>query len=217
MGYCGAVPSENSSGKRTRPGGITKTGNAYLRRIVVETAWSYHRPPAIWARLRKRQQSASQEAKEIAWKAQHRLRKRYARLTATGKDKRKIVIADQMHEGCFFRATVIVDCRKRIGAPSMSERGCCDRAESKTSNKTKPKVSLRIRRYYRPSDEPRENGDFGKGDPKAAANVTFRELPRTGADQSTQRLFLVSNPRLGGVRKSQISKSRPPRHPIFDG
>ncbi len=40
MGYCGAVPSENSSGKRTRRGGITKTGNAHLRRIVVEAAWS---------------------------------------------------------------------------------------------------------------------------------------------------------------------------------
>ena len=93
MGYCGAVPSENSSGKRTRRGGITKTGNAHLRRIVVEAAWSYHRPPAIWAGLRKRQQSASEEAKEIAWKAQHRLHKRYARLAAKGKDKRKIVTA----------------------------------------------------------------------------------------------------------------------------
>jgi hypothetical protein len=43
--------------------------------------------------LRKRQQSASEEAKEIAWKAQHRLHKRYARLAAKGKDKRKIVTA----------------------------------------------------------------------------------------------------------------------------
>src|SRR6266550_4524278 len=41
MGYCGAVPSEDSSGKRTRRGSITKTGNAHLRRIVVEAAWSY--------------------------------------------------------------------------------------------------------------------------------------------------------------------------------
>ena len=48
MGYCGAVPSEDSSGKRTRRGSITKTGNAHLRRIVVEAAWSYHRPPCIW-------------------------------------------------------------------------------------------------------------------------------------------------------------------------
>jgi transposase len=38
MGYSGAVPSEDSSGKRTRRGRITKTGNAHLRRIVVEAA-----------------------------------------------------------------------------------------------------------------------------------------------------------------------------------
>jgi transposase len=93
MGYCGAVPSEDSSGKRKRRGSITKTGNAHLRRIVVEAAWSYHRPPCLWAGLRKRQQSVSEEAKEIAWKAQHRLHKRYLRLAATGKDKRKIVTA----------------------------------------------------------------------------------------------------------------------------
>jgi transposase len=31
MGYCGAVPSEDSSGKRTRRGSINKTGNAHLR------------------------------------------------------------------------------------------------------------------------------------------------------------------------------------------
>ena len=43
MGYCGAVPSEDSSGKRIRCRGITKTGNAHLRRI--EAAWSCRRPP----------------------------------------------------------------------------------------------------------------------------------------------------------------------------
>jgi transposase len=93
MGYCGAVPSEDSSGKRTRRGSITKTGNAHLRRIVVEAAWSYHRPPCIWYGLRKRQQGVSEEAKEIAWKAQHRLHKQYVRLAARGKDKRKIITA----------------------------------------------------------------------------------------------------------------------------
>jgi transposase len=46
MGYSGAVPSEDSSGKRIRRGGITKTGNAHLRRIVVEAAWSYRHRPA---------------------------------------------------------------------------------------------------------------------------------------------------------------------------
>jgi hypothetical protein len=60
---------------------------------VVEAAWSYRRPPCIWYGLRRRQESISEEAKEIAWKAQHRLHKRYIRLIAAGKDKRKIVTA----------------------------------------------------------------------------------------------------------------------------
>jgi transposase len=93
MGYCGAVPSEDSSGKRTRRGSITKTGNAHLRRIVGEAAWSYRRPPCIWYGLRRRQESISEEAKEIAWKAQHRLHKRYRKLASAGKAQGKIITA----------------------------------------------------------------------------------------------------------------------------
>ena len=93
MGYSGAVPSENSSGKRVQRGSITKAGNAHLRRIVVEAAWSYRLRPGIGPRLRKRQEDVPEEIKEIAWKAQVRLSKRYARLAAAGKDQRKIVTA----------------------------------------------------------------------------------------------------------------------------
>jgi transposase len=46
MGYEGIVASEDSSGERTRLGNITKTGNAHLRRVVVEAAWACpKRPP----------------------------------------------------------------------------------------------------------------------------------------------------------------------------
>src|SRR5664280_3769165 len=93
MGYSGAVPSEDSSGKRKRQGSITKTGNAHLRRIVVEASWSYRHRPAIGPRLRKRQEGVPEPIKEIAWKAQVRLSKRYARLAAAGKDQRKIITA----------------------------------------------------------------------------------------------------------------------------
>ena len=93
MGYSGAVPSEASSGKRTSRGGITKTGNAHLRRIAVEAAWSYRLRPAVGLALRKRQEGVPEEIKEIAWKAQHRLHKRYSRLAAAGKDQRKIITA----------------------------------------------------------------------------------------------------------------------------
>lgn len=93
MSYSGAVPSENSSGKRTQRGAITKSGNAHLRRILGEAAWSYRRQPAVGPTLRKRQEGVSDEIRQMAWKAQIRLSKRYARLAAAGKDQRKIVTA----------------------------------------------------------------------------------------------------------------------------
>ena len=93
MGYSGAVPSEDSSGERVRRGRITKTGNAHLRRIAIEAAWSYKFRPAVGPALRKRQEGLPEEVKEIAWKAQHRLHKRFSGLSAAGKDRRKIVTA----------------------------------------------------------------------------------------------------------------------------
>jgi transposase len=93
MGYSGAVPSEDSSGQRTRRGSITKTGNAHLRRIAIEAAWSYRLRPGVGPALRKRQEGVPEEIKEIAWKAQHRLHKRYLKLSAAGKDQRKIITA----------------------------------------------------------------------------------------------------------------------------
>jgi transposase len=93
MSYSGTVPSENSSGKRVQRGGITKSGNAHLRRILGEAAWSYRRQPAVRPALRKRQEGVPEEIRQIAWKAQVRLSKRYARLAAAGKDQRKIVTA----------------------------------------------------------------------------------------------------------------------------
>ena len=93
MGYSGVVPRENSSGQRQQRGGITKTGNAHLRRIAIEAAWSYRLKPAVGPGLRKRQKDVPESIQEIAWKAQLRLHKRYARLAAAGKDQRKIVTA----------------------------------------------------------------------------------------------------------------------------
>lgn len=52
MSYAGMVPSEHSSGKSIRRGSITKTGNAHLRRVFVETAWHYRHQPGISDNLR---------------------------------------------------------------------------------------------------------------------------------------------------------------------
>jgi transposase len=93
MGYSGAVSREHSSGRATRRGAITKTGNAHLRRIIVEAAWTYQHRPAMGATLRARQRDLSEEVKAIAWKAQHRLHRRYGRLLAKGKPKPRAVMA----------------------------------------------------------------------------------------------------------------------------
>lgn len=87
MGYSGAVSSEHSSGERVRRYGITKSGNAHLRRIVVEAAWAYRHRPSCTGALKERQKNLSEPVKEIAWKAQHRLHSRYAKLLARGKNK----------------------------------------------------------------------------------------------------------------------------------
>jgi transposase len=93
MGYSGAVASEDSSGPRTRRGAITKTGNAHLRRILIEAAWAYRHRPSGGATLRKRHAALNEEVIAIAWKAQHRLHARYRSLTARGKSKQSTVTA----------------------------------------------------------------------------------------------------------------------------
>ena len=95
MGYSGLVASEHSSGNRVQRGGITKTGNGHLRRVLVEAAWAYQYRPNVIGFLARRQKSLaiSEEAKKIAWKAQQRLHKRYKAMSARGKNKNQIVTA----------------------------------------------------------------------------------------------------------------------------
>jgi len=93
MGYSGIVSREHSSGKRTRRGGISKAGSAHLRRIVIEAAWGYRHRPNLAPKLLARQRDLPEEIKAIAWKAQHRLHARYARLLAKGKAKQQAITA----------------------------------------------------------------------------------------------------------------------------
>ena len=95
MGYSGLVPREYSSGNRIQRGAITKTGNAHLRRVLVESAWTYQHRPNVQGRVLRRQKSLalSDEAKRIAWKAQQRLHKRFTAMAARGKNHNQIVTA----------------------------------------------------------------------------------------------------------------------------
>jgi transposase len=93
MGYSGIIPREHSSGSKTRRGAITKTGNAHLRRVVIEAAWAYRHRPSVGCQLRRRQQGLARQVTAIAWKAQHRLHDRYRKLTGRDVAKQKVITA----------------------------------------------------------------------------------------------------------------------------
>ena len=93
MGYSGTVPSEHSSGSHVHRGAITKTGNAHLRRVLVEAAWAYRFSPKCAKGLRQRQRRQPEGITALAWKAQQRLCSRYRRLLARGKPTPHVITA----------------------------------------------------------------------------------------------------------------------------
>jgi transposase len=93
MGYLGLVPSEHSSGAKKTRGGITKTGNGHVRRLLVEAAWTYRHPARKSRVIQSRAKRTAPEVQEIAWKAQTRLCSRYRQLEARGKLKVQVSTA----------------------------------------------------------------------------------------------------------------------------
>jgi transposase len=93
MAYIGLVPSEHSSGGSVKRGGITRTGNQHVRKALVESAWSYRYRASMSYEIRRRNEGVSREVREIAWKAQQRLHRRYQRLVGRGKSKQQTVTA----------------------------------------------------------------------------------------------------------------------------
>lgn len=85
MSYLGLVPSEHSSGKQRRQGGITKAGNGAARRMLIEAAWSYRFPARISREQLLRQEQLPAPIRAIAWKAQERLCLQYRKLSRAGK------------------------------------------------------------------------------------------------------------------------------------
>ena len=90
MGYTGLVATEHSSAEHHHRGGITKTGNAHIRHLLIEAAWHYRRPPAMWPVLRRRQNGVRPAVIAIGWKAQQRLHRRF---THRGKLPQVAVVA----------------------------------------------------------------------------------------------------------------------------
>lgn len=90
MAYAGLVPTEHSSGDSRHRGRITKAGNSQVRRILVESAWTYRHRAAATA-IRRQWAKQPPDVVRIAHTASARLSKRYARLEARGKKQKAIV------------------------------------------------------------------------------------------------------------------------------
>lgn len=74
VSYAGLGVREYSSGESVRRGGLTKSGNGNIRWVLSEAAWAYKRKPAGKKDMIP---GISPQVREIAWRAQHRLHKKY--------------------------------------------------------------------------------------------------------------------------------------------
>jgi transposase len=93
MAYLGLVPSEESTGNTIKRGPITKAGNRRARRMLVECSWSYQHPPRVGSVKQHKVDAAPLAVREIAWKAQCRLYRRYRALIRRGKLKTVAITA----------------------------------------------------------------------------------------------------------------------------
>lgn len=94
MSYLGLVPSEFSSGNTRRQGAITRCGNKHARRILVEAAWNNRFKAQVTRTLEVRQEGQPRIIREISWKAQLRLSKRWRSLSMGRKlNQNKICVA----------------------------------------------------------------------------------------------------------------------------
>lgn len=93
MAYLGVVPSEHSSGESRRQGGITRTGNSHVRRILVESGHCYRYPARKTRHIQRRAEQAPERVQQMAWEAQKRLCGRYRQMMQAGKARNVVVTA----------------------------------------------------------------------------------------------------------------------------
>jgi transposase len=91
MASTGLVSSEYSSGDQERRGKITKTGNAHLRRVLVESAWHYRHRTIAGPGIKKRRKGQPAAVVSIAERADQRLNRKFRRMV--DRHNKKPVIA----------------------------------------------------------------------------------------------------------------------------
>ena len=108
--FVGLVPSEYSSGQSRSQGGITKTGNSHVRRLLVEAAWQHRRDysPSRQSILHARWEKAPAPARLRGQDGNLRLHRQWVAFTA--RRKRPVVantaIARQLAGWCWSLAVM---------------------------------------------------------------------------------------------------------------
>lgn len=91
MGFLGMTPSESSSGSRRKQGGITKTGNSHLRKLLIESSWHYRYKSTPSKALEARRTGQSETIIAYAEKARIRLQNKFNKMIYRGKAKQLVV------------------------------------------------------------------------------------------------------------------------------
>jgi transposase len=107
--WLGLTPSLSQSGESSSQGAITKTGSTYARRLLVEAAKHYARPPRQSVELARRQEGQSDHILQTAWRAQHRLYRLQTRLRRRGKPANVATVAAARELACFLWAAAVSD------------------------------------------------------------------------------------------------------------
>lgn len=106
--YLGLVPSEHSSGQKRSQGGITRTGNQHVRRLLVESAWHHKRDYRVGRTMTERWKLAPPAVVARADAGNRRLNRRWQVMTA--RNKRHAVanaaIARELSGWCWSLATM---------------------------------------------------------------------------------------------------------------
>lgn len=85
MSALGVIPSEASTGETVRRFGITKTGNAHVRHVLVEAAWQYQKGGRPGRTIAARRKGQPEQIVAVARKCELRLHRKFTRMTARHK------------------------------------------------------------------------------------------------------------------------------------
>lgn len=106
--YVGLVPSETSSGASRSQGPITKTGNAHVRRLLVEAAWHHRARYVAGKTIRDRWDLAGPAARARGDAGNRRLHKRWETYLARKKRSTvaNVAVARELAGWCWSLATL---------------------------------------------------------------------------------------------------------------